>query len=186
MRLSIWESVKFQRIWAAVHTTLSGAESFGKRPLMAGKVVLNLKGKANFGDDFMADGTRSAIAISVRPGAALTVGRGVYMNGGVWIDVLHEIHIGDNVLFGPFASVIDDHSHQVHPEAQLFERPVIVGNNVWLGRNVAVMPGVHIGNGSVIAAHSVVTRDIPENCFAAGAPARVVKKIDLPQGWIRY
>jgi len=54
--------------------------------------------------------------------------------------------------------------------------PVIIGNDVWLGRKVTIVSGVTIGDGSVVGAHSVVTKDIPPYCVAAGNPARVVKK----------
>jgi acetyltransferase-like isoleucine patch superfamily enzyme len=185
MLRSVWESVKVKRIWGTVKVKLSGAERFGKQTLMAGKVRLAFHGSATFGDRFDADGTRSAIAITVRKGATLTVGDSVYMNGGVWIDALHDIRIGNNVLFSPFVSLIDDDCHEVEPGAQLYKGPLVIGDNVWLGRNVAVMPGVRIGDGAVIAAHSVVPRDIPENSFAAGVPARVIKKLELSEGWIR-
>jgi len=55
--------------------------------------------------------------------------------------------------------------------------PVIIGSNVWLGMNVNVFKGVSIGDNSVIAANSLVTKDIPENALAIGAPAKVIKKI---------
>lgn len=185
MLRSIWESVKVKRIYGTVKAKLSGAERFGKQPLMAGRVRLAFHGSATFGDYFDADGTRSAVAITVRKGANLTVGDSVYMNGGVWIDVLHDISIGDNVSFGPFTSLIDDDCHEVEPGAQLYKGPLVIGNNVWLGRNAAIMPGVRIGDGAVIAAYSVVTKDIPQNSFAAGAPARVIRKLEIPEGWVR-
>ena len=53
----------------------------------------------------------------------------------------------------------------------------VVGNDVWIGQNVTVMPGVHIGDGAIIAANSVVTRDIPAYCVAGGNPCRVIRKI---------
>ncbi|WP_431609958.1 DapH/DapD/GlmU-related protein [Chryseobacterium sp. 'Rf worker isolate 10'] len=58
-----------------------------------------------------------------------------------------------------------------------YAHPIKVGNNVWLGGNVVVLPGVSIGNNSVIGAGSVVTKDIPENVVAVGNPCKVVKNI---------
>ena len=52
----------------------------------------------------------------------------------------------------------------------------IVGNDVWIGQNVTVMPGVHIGDGAIIAANSVVTKDIPPYCIAGGNPCKVIRK----------
>jgi acetyltransferase-like isoleucine patch superfamily enzyme len=161
------------------------AESFGKRAVMAGKVRLDLRGKAVFGDRFRAEGISAPIIIKVERKAKLTIGNNVYMNGGVWIEAWHEMKIGDDVLFGPYVSLIDDDRHDIEPCTQPYKGPLIIGDNAWLGRNVAVMPGVHIGVGSVIGANSVVTRDIPSNSFAAGVPARVIKTLHLPLGWTR-
>ena len=54
----------------------------------------------------------------------------------------------------------------------------VVGNDVWIGQNVTVMPGVHIGDGSIIAANSVVTKDVPDNAVVVGVPAKVIKYIN--------
>lgn len=164
---------------------LSGAERFGKRPVILGKVSFRLDGRACFGDWFVAEGLVVAIKISVDENATLSIGNRVYMNAGTFIEAWHDVRIGDHVLMAPFASIIDDHRHEIEPGAVLYKGPTIVGNNVWLGRNAAVMPGVTIGDGSVIGVNSVVTQDIPPNSFAAGAPARVIRKLEMPDGWVR-
>ncbi|MEK4994793.1 DapH/DapD/GlmU-related protein [Paenibacillus sp. FSL H7-0918] len=72
-------------------------------------------------------------------------------------------------------------------ERPIFSRPVSIGNNVWIGENVCILPGVSIGNGCIIGANSVVNKDIPENCIAVGSPAKVVKKYnDITKKWVRY
>jgi acetyltransferase-like isoleucine patch superfamily enzyme/O-antigen/teichoic acid export membrane protein len=164
---------------------LSGADRFGKRPLILGRVRFQIRGKAVFGDRFMADGQVVTVSIAVSSNASLSIGDGVYMNAGASIEVWHDVRIGSNVLMAPFASVIDDDRHLVEPGASLYKGPTIVGNNVWLGRNVAVLPGVTVGDGSVIGGNSVVTKDIPPNSFAAGSPARVIRKLEIPDGWSR-
>ena len=58
-------------------------------------------------------------------------------------------------------------------------KPIIIGDDVWIGGDVTILPGVHIGRGTVIGAKSLVSRDIPENVMAFGNPCRVVKKIGL-------
>ena len=58
-----------------------------------------------------------------------------------------------------------------------YARPIKVGNNVWLGGGVKVMPGVTIGNDVVVAAGAVVTKDIPDHCIAGGNPAKVIRKL---------
>jgi tetrahydrodipicolinate N-succinyltransferase len=105
------------------------------------------------------------------------------MNCGVAIEVWHDVRIGDKVMMGPGVSIIDDDRHEVEPGTPLYKGPTIIGDNVWLAANVAVLPGVTIGSGSVIGGNSVVSRDIPANCFAAGAPAKMLKSINVPEGW---
>ncbi len=58
-----------------------------------------------------------------------------------------------------------------------YAKPITIGNNVWFGGNVAVMPGVTIGDNCTIAAGSIVTKDIPDNSLAAGVPCKVIRKI---------
>ena len=164
---------------------LSGAERFGKRPVILGKVSFRLDGRASFGEWFVAEGLVVAIKISVAKTATLSIGNYVYMNAGTSIEAWNDVQIGDHVLMAPFASIIDNDRHETEPGAVLYKGPTIVGNNVWLGRNAAIMPGVTVGDGSVIGVNSVVTKDIPPNSFAAGAPARVIRKLEIPSGWVR-
>jgi maltose O-acetyltransferase len=170
----------------SIKAQLSGAEHFGNRPVIIGKVNFELNGQASFGDRFQAHGQISTISILVNESATLTVGNDVFLNSGVMIEAWHDVHIGSNVLMAPFSSIIDDDRHPVEPDTILYKGPTRIGNNVWLGRSVSVMPGVTIGDGSVIGAHSIVTRDIPPNSFAVGAPARVSRKLELPSGWVRH
>jgi len=88
---------------------------------------------------------------------------------------------GDNVFIGPNCGFytaghpIDSIERNKGLE---FARPIIVGNNVWIGANVTVVPGVTIGDNCVIGAGSVVTKDIPDNTVAVGNPCKVIKSID--------
>jgi acetyltransferase-like isoleucine patch superfamily enzyme len=162
-----------------------GPGVFGKRPVIQGRVHFRFRGSARIGDQFMCEGTNAGVLIKVAPGGVLTAGQGLYMNAGASIEVFHEVRIGDHVLIAAFASIIDDDRHEVEPGSATYKGPVVVGNNVWIGRNAAVLPGVTIGDNSVIGANSVVSRDVPPGCFAAGAPARVIRKLEIPGGWWR-
>jgi acetyltransferase-like isoleucine patch superfamily enzyme len=163
---------------------LGGASQVGKNPVLIGKATLQLRGKTRIGDYFMIEGT-VGVLIKVAPGASLTIGDRVYMNGGTSIEAHHEVIIGNNVLMAPFASIVDDDRHQVEPDSVRYKGPTIVGSNVWLGRNVVILPGVTIGDGAVIGANSVVTKSVPPNSFAAGSPAQVLRKLDIPEEWQR-
>ena len=158
---------------------------FGARPKIVGRMDLRVYGHAVFGDRFAAQSDRWRVQIYVDHGATLVVGDDVFMNCGTSIEAYHDIRIGNNVLMAVFSSVIDDDRHLAQPGVSLDKGPTVIEDNVWLGRSAAVMPGVTIGSGSVIAANSVVTKDIPKNSFAAGVPARVIRTLDIPDGWTR-
>jgi acetyltransferase-like isoleucine patch superfamily enzyme len=171
--------------YGAVRVRRYRPRTFGKQPVILGKVRFRFRGTVHIGDKFMVEGMTAGVTVLVARDAVLSIGNGCYMNTGSYIEVYNEVRIGDHALIAPFASIVDDDRHEVEPGSSRAKGPTIVGNNVWLGRNVAVLPGVTIGDGSVIGANSVVSRDIPPNCFAAGAPARVIRKLEIPEGWLR-
>jgi acetyltransferase-like isoleucine patch superfamily enzyme len=172
-------------VWGALRARLLTGASFGPRPVLMGKLRFQFAGTATFGARFGVDGRWVPVAIFVDRGAALSIGADCFLMAGVSIEVRHEVRIGSDCLFAAFSSIIDDDRHEIEPGANLYKGPTILGDNVWLGRGAAVMPGVTVGDGSVIGANSVVTRDIPPNSFAAGTPAKVIRKLELPDGWVR-
>ena len=108
-------------------------------------------------------------------------GKGTFVNHGCYFMDGGTIHIGENVFIGPFCGFYTA-SHPINFEDRNkgLEKalPIKVGDNCWFGANVSVMQGVTIGAGCVIAAGSVVTKDIPENCLVAGVPATIKKRIN--------
>ncbi len=107
-------------------------------------------------------------------------GRNVYANFNLTLVDDSHIYVGDGTMFGPNV-VISTAGHPILPELRelvyQFNMPVHIGKNCWLGAGVLVMPGVTIGDNTVIGAGSVVTRDIPANVVAVGTPCRVVREI---------
>lgn len=108
------------------------------------------------------------------------VGKNVYTNYGVTFVDDADIYIGDNVMLAPYV-VIATAAHPILPALRAygmqFNRPVHIGNNVWIGAGAVVLPGITIGENSVIGAGSVVTKDIPADVVAAGNPCRVLRTI---------
>lgn len=105
----------------------------------------------------------------------------VYANFGfTCVDDTH-IYIGDHTMIGPNV-VLATANHPLLPElrekAYQYNLPIHIGRNCWLGAGVIVVPGVTIGDNSVIGAGSVVTRDIPANCVAVGNPCRVLREFN--------
>lgn len=88
------------------------------------------------------------------------------------------IYIGDGAQLGHHATIVTlNHDFDPEKRGDLHPAPVHIGRRVWLGANVTVLPGVSIGDGAIIAAGAVVTKDVPANTIAAGVPAKVVKKV---------
>lgn len=104
----------------------------------------------------------------------ISIGHNVFINAGcVFLDNAH-IKIGENSLIGPNVTLTTA-THSCDPTQRhsgVISAPITIGENVWLGAGVVVLPGVTIGNNSVIAANSVVKSDVPENALFAGAPAK--------------
>jgi maltose O-acetyltransferase len=113
-------------------------------------------------------------------GSRLHVGANTFINADFLALGGGEITIGANVLVGPSARLYTpSHALDVEERRAGYERvsPIVIEDDVWLGGNVVVCPGVTIGAGSIIGAGSVVTRDVPPGVIAAGNPARVVRAI---------
>lgn len=108
-------------------------------------------------------------------------GKGVYTNFNLTLVDDTHIYVGDYTMIGPNV-VIATAGHPILPElrplAYQFNMPVHIGKNCWLGAGVIVLPGVTIGDNSVIGAGSVVTKDIPANVVAVGNPCRVLREIN--------
>ena len=114
-------------------------------------------------------------------GRNIHVGENFLANYNVTILDIAPVHIGDYVMIGP-NTLITTVNHPISPKGRRNHlgqaKPVTIGNDVWIGGNVTVLPGVTIGNNVVVAAGAVVTKDIPDNCIAGGVPAKVIREIE--------
>lgn len=110
----------------------------------------------------------------------ITIGKKFYCNAGCVILDGAPVHIGNSVLLAPNVHIYTA-THAIDPteRASLIQwaKPVHIGNKVWIGGNATICPGVRIGDGTVIGAGSVVTKDIPGNVIAGGNPCRIIRKI---------
>ena len=113
-------------------------------------------------------------------GNHIKVGKNFFCNYNCTILDVGKVTFGDNCLLAPNVAIYTA-GHPIHPDSRnsLYEYgiDVTVGDNVWIGGNVVIMPGVNIGSNCVIGAGSVVTKDIPAWSIAAGNPARVIRTI---------
>ena len=114
-------------------------------------------------------------------GTNVHVGDNFYANFNLVIVDDIDVYIGDNVMIAPNVT-ISPTGHPVNLETRItgkqFSIPVTIEDNVWIGANSVILPGIKIGKNSVIGAGSVVTKDVPENVVAVGNPCRVLREIN--------
>ncbi len=130
----------------------------------------------------LGKGSTIAPTATLRFGERITIGSNTHINHlcGIWASNDATIEIGNDVLFGP-GVYINSANHNFKRGKLIREqygnhKSVKIGNDAWLGANAIVLPGVTIGDGSVIGAGAVVTKDIPPYSIAVGNPAAVIKK----------
>lgn len=114
-------------------------------------------------------------------GYNIEIGENFYANHNLIILDANKVQFGDNVFIAPNCSFYTaGHPLDVEKRNKGLEyaKPIKVGNNVWMGGNVVVLPGVTIGDNVVIGAGSIVNKDIPSNTLAVGNPCKVIKRID--------
>jgi len=127
--------------------------------------------------DYSSGGTIENKVYLASP-SKVKIGKGCMINERVFIQ---EAEIGDYVMIAPDCTLLSrSHKHDrldipMALQGELESKKVIIENDVWLGRNVLVMPGITIGEGSICAASSVVTKDVPPYSVVAGVPAKIIK-----------
>lgn len=122
--------------------------------------------------------------VNIEKGADFGTGKGIslgdYSGIGVNCKVRGPLSIGENVMMGPNVNILT-HSHNFDrtdiPMCKQggYFKSVTIGNDVWIGMNTLILPGVHIGNGVIIGAGAVVTKDIPDYVVVGGVPAKIIK-----------
>lgn len=118
--------------------------------------------------------------ITYARGKTVSIGNGTFINSNLTLVDDYKVNIGNAVLISPNVTIVTC-GHPVHRElrqhGEMYAFPVTIEDWVWIGSNAVILPGVTIGEGSVIGAGSVVTRDIPKNVIAFGNPCRVIRDI---------
>jgi hypothetical protein len=112
--------------------------------------------------------------ISVNEGARLEIGTG-YSNNDVEISCFKEIRIGKGVAISKGVIIRDSDNHSIQNNIADVSKPIEIGDHVWIGLRAIILKGVKIGNGAIVAAGAVVTREVPSNSVVAGVPAKVIK-----------
>ncbi|WP_165614878.1 acyltransferase [Flagellimonas flava] len=114
-------------------------------------------------------------------GERLTIGNDVGINHHCFIGVRGEVRIGNNVIFGPRVTILSENHNYTALDIPIKNQgetryKTVIEDNVWIGANAIIMPGVTIAEGSIIASGAVVTKDTEKNSIVGGVPAKLIKK----------
>ena len=191
--LRIWPSKLFYPVYICrrniVTARLKGRfKRFGKGSLLAPKVQI-------FNPKYMEIGDNSSIlSFSILETCPidgnkphLIIGDNVHINEYVHVTCANRIVIGDGTGFGRYVTITDNsHGESCYEDMKLpslrrkvvSPGEVVIGKHVWSGEKVTILPGVKIGDGAIIAANAVVTKDVPPYSVVAGVPAKIVKQIE--------
>lgn len=127
--------------------------------------------------DHMGDNVNIEKNALIPPGISIGNNSGIGMN----CRLLSSVTIGDNVIMGPYCFFCTKNHEYARADIPIIQqgyqevKPIIVGNDVWFGQGVIVLPGVTIGDGAIIGAGAVVTKDVPRYAIVGGNPARILK-----------
>jgi acetyltransferase-like isoleucine patch superfamily enzyme len=144
---------------------------------LVGRICFRAGGDVEIGNGVCLMGNVVPIEIVSNKGSRISIGDHTFINYGVSITAFLQVKVGRHCLLAQNVRILDKNEHgferrEVSPPAAA----VLIEDNVWIGAQSIIVPGVSIGRNSVIAAGSVVTKDVPPNCLAAGNPARVLRQ----------
>jgi acetyltransferase-like isoleucine patch superfamily enzyme len=171
---SLWATAAFR--WAGARSAVVTVDGYYPVLVTAGSITcgrLSLRCKT------------IPVEIGAASQGSLVLGERVFINTGATIVAMHRIEIGADCLIGDLVAIFDSDHHRMEPGQGTRIAPVRLGKNVWVGRSATILPGVTIGDHSVIAAGSIVTSDVPTRTLMAGVPAKPIRTLNIPDGWRR-
>jgi acetyltransferase-like isoleucine patch superfamily enzyme len=152
-----------------------------KAPLsvrLQGRIAISGCGDIVLGEGVILTGTVVPIEMATYNSGRIEIGQYTFINYGSSIAARSSVKIGSYCHLGHYTFVMDNGQHDVIRHSDLPpSEPVVVEDHVWIGSKVTILPGVRIGSRAVVGAGSIVTKDIPPRCVAAGNPARVLRHL---------
>lgn len=154
---------------------------FNQKTLITGKGLVIIGDRTSLG--FVRGGYFFKGVCELQPRnekSKIMIGQNVSTNNNLLIISASEVTIGDNTLIGEGVMMIDHDAHGIHPDERRTSigkvSPISIGENVWIGSRVTILPGTKIGNNSIIGAGAVIKGDFPANVIIAGNPAKVIRE----------
>jgi len=155
---------------------------FNQKCIFDGAGIINIGDNVMFGYELAPHFYGFYILIQARGNNSLIrIGNNTVFSNDITIIAEREVTIGERCLIGDRLTIFDNDAHEIDPSTRTRSygkaAPVNIGNNVWIGSVVTILKGVKVGDNSIIAANSVVTKDVPANAIVAGNPAKIIKMI---------
>jgi acetyltransferase-like isoleucine patch superfamily enzyme len=168
------------RLAAALFNAQMCLRGKAKVPLsvrLYGRMYFRAGGDVQFGTGVCMVGNVVPLEMVAYRGSRISIGDHTFINYGTSITAYKNVAIGRHCLLGHHLRIVDRNEHGLqHREVAPPAAPVVIEDNVWIGSHTIILPGVCIGRNSAVGAGSVVTKDVPSNCLAAGNPARVLRR----------
>jgi acetyltransferase-like isoleucine patch superfamily enzyme len=156
---------------------LRSADRLGRRVTLWGRPKVVNRGRMTFGDRVRLVSDVATLELVSIEGGHLEIGNNVFINYGASLVAAEHVQIGNDCLIGTHVIVMDCDFHRVEDKSwDTAGKPIIVQDRAWLGNRSIILKGVTIGHDAVVAAGSVVTKDVPARTVVAGNPARVVRE----------
>lgn len=131
----------------------------------------------NLGSNSVID--ESAVLLLTKPAPCLEIGDYVTIGRGTIISIKDTLSIGDYSLIGPYVQITDNNHSTKRGNLIKYQKatikPIVIGQDCWIGSGARILAGVTIGNGAVVGANAVVTKDVPPFAIVAGVPAKLIK-----------
>lgn len=159
---------------------LKDATSVGERVRVWGRLAVTNNGELTIGSRVRFNASPLPTELGVSRGGKLEIGDGSYINYGCSIGATELIRIGPRCNIGSHVIMMDNDFHRMEPERRDElppSAPIILEENVWLGVRAIILRGVTVGAGSVVAAGSVVSKDVPPRTLVGGIPARPIRQL---------
>jgi acetyltransferase-like isoleucine patch superfamily enzyme len=167
---TIWRRIYFTARLASDVSDMDFSVQCDGRVHVSGTANIKLEKRCRLGMD---------VELRTVDAGRIHIGEDTRLNRGCTLTSYAQIRIGDFTIIGEFVSIRDANHGLKRGEPMRYQphtcEPILVGRDVWIGRGSCILPGVTIGEGAVIGANSVVTRDVPDFAIAAGVPAKVIK-----------
>ena len=156
------------------------AEHVGERCWVIGNPKVTAE-HISIGDDFLLWSTHRRTVLGGEPSGRFEIGNEVFINTGAILLSFERITLGDGVGIASEVFISDSDNHPI-ADRPMNQAPVTIGNGSWIATRAMILAGVTIGSRAVVAAGSIVTKDVPDDTLVAGIPARPLRKLTYPEG----